>query len=186
MNQPSNTSGRFARVAVERCYDMRVKAIIAFNTATRAGKDLDDALDAAWQAQVEASPQPPINAGAPPDIPPGCQMARGWCVTVSVYGDTVLTIEDGSLSSLKDLEPWVSTIQGCARHVLSFLGDQVMPSHRDPLTQAQFMEGWYQQTKMTLGNDRWLALRAKDVTERLHGIQPMADLQPAAVEEAPR
>jgi hypothetical protein len=44
---------------VERSYDMRVKAIIAFNTAEQSGKDRDDALDAAWQAMLAASPTAP-------------------------------------------------------------------------------------------------------------------------------
>jgi hypothetical protein len=48
---------------VERSYDMRVKAIIAFNTAEQSGKDRDDALDAAWQAMLAASPTAPAQLG---------------------------------------------------------------------------------------------------------------------------
>lgn len=50
----SNTEG-FAFVLVDRSYDQRVKAIIAHNTCVG---DLDDKLDAAWRAAIEASPSP--------------------------------------------------------------------------------------------------------------------------------
>lgn len=48
-------------VPVDRTYDMRVKAIRAFNTAEQAGKDRDDALDAAFQAMLAAAPCPTCN-----------------------------------------------------------------------------------------------------------------------------
>ncbi|MBN3851953.1 hypothetical protein G3N59_01045 [Paraburkholderia sp. Ac-20340] len=54
-----------ARVLVERSYDMRAKAIIAFNTAEQSGKDRDDALDAAWHAMLNASPTVGADVGAP-------------------------------------------------------------------------------------------------------------------------
>jgi hypothetical protein len=60
--------------------------------------------------------------GPAPDVPPGCEMARGWCVRVSVYGDTILAIEEQALSGLADLEPWASTIRGCAEHLQAFIG----------------------------------------------------------------
>lgn len=46
-------------VPMERSYDQRVKAIIAFNTT--AG-DLDDKLEAAYQAIIATAPQPPAVA----------------------------------------------------------------------------------------------------------------------------
>ncbi|REG57742.1 hypothetical protein B0G80_0372 [Paraburkholderia sp. BL6669N2] len=45
-------------VPVERSYDMRVKALIAFNTTEQSGKDRDDALDAAHRATLAAAPAP--------------------------------------------------------------------------------------------------------------------------------
>ncbi|WP_143274847.1 hypothetical protein [Burkholderia pseudomallei] len=45
-------------VPIERSYDMRVKAILAFNAAEKDGKDRDDALDAAHKAAIAAAPQP--------------------------------------------------------------------------------------------------------------------------------
>ena len=56
------------------------------------------------------------------DIPPGCEMARGWCVEVSAGGERVLLLSDVGYSGLADLEPWASTIRGCAEHLLSFIG----------------------------------------------------------------
>lgn len=47
-------------VMVERSYDMRAKAIIAFNTTEQSGKDRDDALHAAWQAMLAACPAAPL------------------------------------------------------------------------------------------------------------------------------
>ncbi|MBR8234653.1 hypothetical protein K6W26_22895 [Burkholderia sp. AU42008] len=48
----------YVLVPIERSYDMRVKAILAFNAAEKDGKDRDDALDAAHQAMIAAAPQP--------------------------------------------------------------------------------------------------------------------------------
>lgn len=47
---------------IDRSYDMRAKAIIAFNTAEQSGKDRDDALDAAWQAMLAAAPAAPAQS----------------------------------------------------------------------------------------------------------------------------
>lgn len=47
-----------ACMPVERCYDVRVKMIIAFNEAKKAGRDLDDALDAAYKSALRYSPNP--------------------------------------------------------------------------------------------------------------------------------
>ncbi|PQV51018.1 hypothetical protein [Paraburkholderia sp. BL21I4N1] len=46
-------------VPVERSYEMRAKALIAFNTTEQSGKDRDDALDAAHRATLGAAPQVP-------------------------------------------------------------------------------------------------------------------------------
>lgn len=45
-------------VPLERSYDMRAKATIAFNTATASSADRDDALKAAWDAEYHAAPTP--------------------------------------------------------------------------------------------------------------------------------
>lgn len=42
-------------VPVERSYDQRAKALIAFNRAEKDGKDRDDALQAAWDASLTAA-----------------------------------------------------------------------------------------------------------------------------------
>lgn len=49
---------QMACIPVERCYDVRVKMIIAFNEAKKAGGDLDDALDAAYKSALRFSPNP--------------------------------------------------------------------------------------------------------------------------------
>lgn len=54
-------SVQFATVQVERSYDMRTAAILHFNTARKDGKDLDDALDAAWRAMLSKSASPEQN-----------------------------------------------------------------------------------------------------------------------------
>jgi len=53
--QPQQPAG-WKLVPRDRSYDMRAKAIIAFNTAEQAGKDRDDALDAAYQAMLDSAP----------------------------------------------------------------------------------------------------------------------------------
>jgi hypothetical protein len=50
-------------VPLERSYDMRARAILAFNTATANGADRDDALQAAWEAEFHAAPRAPIWRG---------------------------------------------------------------------------------------------------------------------------
>src|SRR6185369_14051329 len=56
------------------------------------------------------------------DIPAGCEMSRGWCVSVEAGGGTVLTLSDQGYCGLTDLAPWESTVRGCANHLLSFVG----------------------------------------------------------------
>lgn len=58
-------------VQSDRSYDQRTKAIIAFNQAEKAGKDRDDALQAAWDAMLAASPSalPDTGAGEPTTNP---------------------------------------------------------------------------------------------------------------------
>ena len=52
-------------VPVERSYDMRVKALIAFNTTEKETNDRDDALDAAHRAMLDAAPAAPVAAPDP-------------------------------------------------------------------------------------------------------------------------
>lgn len=54
---------KWKMVPVERTYDMRVKALMAFNRAQRDGKDRDDALDSAFQAMLDNAPQPTSSSG---------------------------------------------------------------------------------------------------------------------------
>lgn len=49
-----------AAMPVERCYDVRVKMIMAFNEAKKNDGDLDDALDAAYKSALRFSPNPLI------------------------------------------------------------------------------------------------------------------------------
>ncbi|MDF3081090.1 hypothetical protein [Burkholderia sola] len=59
--EPVATQAGYVLMPIERSYDMRVKAIIAFNRAEKDGKDRDDALDAAYQATLAAAPQFPVH-----------------------------------------------------------------------------------------------------------------------------
>lgn len=56
----------FALVPVERSYDMRAAAIPHFNTVRQAGRDLDDALDAAWKATLAKAHHPADPLGLAP------------------------------------------------------------------------------------------------------------------------
>lgn len=47
-------------VPIERSYDMRVKALLAFNTTEKETNDRDDALDAAHRAMLDATPAAPV------------------------------------------------------------------------------------------------------------------------------
>ena len=49
---------QMASMPVHRCYDVRSKMIIAFNEAKKAGGDLDEALEAAYQSALRFSPAP--------------------------------------------------------------------------------------------------------------------------------
>lgn len=63
--EPVAIPAGYALVPIERSYDMRTKALIAFNTAEHTGKDRDDALDTAHRATIAAAPPPPAPASAP-------------------------------------------------------------------------------------------------------------------------
>ncbi|MBV8273561.1 MAG: hypothetical protein JO067_14940 [Cupriavidus sp.] len=54
-------------VPLKRSYDMRSRAILAFNTATANGADRDDALQAAWEAEFHAAPAPSAQSGPDTD-----------------------------------------------------------------------------------------------------------------------
>ncbi|QPB08724.1 hypothetical protein CPT_Magia_042 [Burkholderia phage Magia] len=62
--EPAPVPVGYVLVPIERSYDMRVKAVLAFNHAEKDGKDRDDALDAAYQATLAAALQPPAQADA--------------------------------------------------------------------------------------------------------------------------
>ncbi|WP_431018199.1 hypothetical protein [Burkholderia gladioli] len=47
-------------VPIERSYDMRIKALIAFNTTEKETNDRGDALDAAHRAMLDAAPAAPV------------------------------------------------------------------------------------------------------------------------------
>ncbi|MCH7274995.1 DUF3850 domain-containing protein [Burkholderia gladioli] len=47
-------------VPIERSYNMRAKALIAFNTTEKKTNDRDDALDAAHRAMLDAAPAAPV------------------------------------------------------------------------------------------------------------------------------
>ena len=48
-----------ASSASKHAYDVRVKTLIAFNKAEQAGKDREDALDAAFRAMLTSEPETP-------------------------------------------------------------------------------------------------------------------------------
>lgn len=76
----------------------------------------------------------PCSCSAPtaPDIPPGCEMARGWAVEVSAQGERVLLLSDVGYSGMADIEPWASTIRGCAEHLQAFIGPAEGGASFDP------------------------------------------------------
>lgn len=53
--QPLTIPEGYKVVPVDRSYDMRVQAMLHFNTAHKAGADRDDCLEAAWQATLAAA-----------------------------------------------------------------------------------------------------------------------------------
>lgn len=76
---------------------------------------------------------------AEPDIPPGCEMTRNWSVTVECEGQTVLTISSQHIGGLSDLDPWASTIRGCAQHLLGFVGQPGSGDEERTVPEAEFM-----------------------------------------------
>ncbi|OXJ20302.1 hypothetical protein CFB39_10210 [Burkholderia sp. AU6039] len=61
--EPVASPAGYALVPIERSYEMRAKALIAFNTTEHAGKDRDDALDAAAAPPAPASAPVGLNEG---------------------------------------------------------------------------------------------------------------------------
>jgi len=93
-----------------------------------------DGDDGQWSALATPTSAPVQAEGPAPDIPPGCEMARGWAVEVSAHGERVLLLSDEGYCGLADIEPWVSTIRGCAEHLQAFIGP------RDPVTDMESLE----------------------------------------------
>ena len=62
-----HSNGREVRVPLERSYDARVKMLLAFNTSRQAGFDVDEALEAAWQALLRFSNLPAAYAAEEPE-----------------------------------------------------------------------------------------------------------------------
>lgn len=72
-------------------------------------------------------------SGAPEDVRasssestgalPSDAMTPGWCVRVSVFDDLVVSISDRELCGRDLSEADKTLIRGCARHLLSFVGD---------------------------------------------------------------
>lgn len=62
-----HSNGREVRVPLERSYDTRVKMLLAFNTSRQAGFDVDEALEAAWQALLRFSNLPAAYAAEEPE-----------------------------------------------------------------------------------------------------------------------
>jgi len=46
-----------------------------------------------------------------------------WGVSVSVFGENILTIESAHLSGVSNIDSYTETIRNCAHHLLSFIGD---------------------------------------------------------------
>lgn len=60
-------------------------------------------------------------------------MGDGWSVTVESWGEPVVTISDAALSGKSDLTAEDERlIEGCARHLLGFIGYGLPPSTFDP------------------------------------------------------
>lgn len=76
---------------------------------------------------------------AKPDVPPGCEMTRNWSVTVECEGQTVLTISSQHIGGLPDLDPWASTIRGCAQHLLGFIGQPGSGDDERVVPEADFL-----------------------------------------------
>ena len=88
-------------VTSDRSYDQRAKALIAFNTAEKNGKDRDDALQAAWDAMLAAAPKPPVAAQKPPGID------ALTCVIASLRDTAHFQDEEGELTNdLRALRDW--------------------------------------------------------------------------------
>ncbi|WP_269497722.1 hypothetical protein [Castellaniella sp. S9] len=91
-----------------------------------------------YQTVIERHSQPAASVGPVPDIPVGCEMTRNWSVTVCAEGTDILTLSSEYVAGVADLEPWYSTIRGCAQHLLSFVGDAASVA-QEPVS---IMERW--------------------------------------------
>ena len=65
--------------------------------------------------------EPRVPAAAPDRMDK--MMTPGWCVRVSVFDDLVVSIEERELCGRDLSEADLDLIRGCARHLLSFVGD---------------------------------------------------------------
>ncbi|MFT0167540.1 hypothetical protein ACLKMY_00730 [Paraburkholderia mimosarum] len=101
---PTTAPHSWKLVPIERSYDMRAKALIAFNTAEQAGKDRDDALDAAWRAMLDvtqeaAAQQLVVDAGDSR----GAARAPAWQTAIESPKRAIVFRVDVQADTTKDL-----------------------------------------------------------------------------------
>ncbi|MFM0608741.1 hypothetical protein PQR05_29845 [Paraburkholderia sediminicola] len=103
-------------VPFERTYNMRVRGLIALNTALQEGKDHDDALQAAWEAMLKSAPdaatEAPVAWVTTYECPPKTtvrllvDMSERQRAYVMRYAKTVVALVP--IATLKDDPPTVT------------------------------------------------------------------------------
>jgi hypothetical protein len=104
-------------VPFERTYTMRVRGLIAFNTAVQSGKDRDDALGAAWEAMLNSAPdaatEAPVAWATTYECPPKttvrllADMSERQRAYVMQHAKTVIALVP--IATLKDDPPTVTS-----------------------------------------------------------------------------
>ncbi|AJW98427.1 putative gp38 [Burkholderia gladioli] len=84
-------------VPIERSYDMRVKALLAFNTTEKETNDRDDALDAAHRAMLDAAPAAPVAEAAPIPMLLFCPRCGTQHIDAEEWADDPHDIEQGRM-----------------------------------------------------------------------------------------
>lgn len=49
---------------------------------------------------------------------------QSWAVTVAVNGEDILTIGSTHLSGIENIDDYADAVRTCAKHLLSFIGEE--------------------------------------------------------------
>lgn len=86
---------------------------------------------AGWDEAIEAALSAPHTSDCDKKKDRNIGPVQGWAVNVHVNGIQILNIESECLSGIPNIDDYADTVRNCAKHLLSFIGDEIAESASD-------------------------------------------------------